>query len=225
MCAKIQTLPFTVSCPDHGGVHTAGQDTHTEKEVFYMENDETKVDLSEVTTEEAGEAKPAPTPRRKLPKNVVSIIAGVIVIVLICICLAVAWGGYYVYNQGLLAGIGIGTKPSVKVVQGYMADSVKSMQAMRQAYEPLLKYVAPDKRDQWMLDFPTEVKLDKVEYKILEESTTKAVISVKGEYSITQGSGEERVTKHGQLDETITVIKVDGKWYISEMPDWWPPYQ
>ncbi|MCR4407557.1 MAG: hypothetical protein NUW24_11660 [Anaerolineae bacterium] len=190
-----------------------------------MENDETRV-ISEVASEEAGEVKPTPAPRGKLPKNLVSIIAGIIVIALICVCLAVAGGGYYVYNQGLLAGIGIGTKPSVKVVQGYMADSIKSMQAMRKAYEPLLKYLAPDKRDKWMIDFPAEVKIDKVEYKILEESTTKAVINVKGEYSITQGGGEETVTKHGQLDETITVIKADdGKWYLSEMPDWWPPYR
>jgi hypothetical protein len=193
------------------------------KEVFRMENDETLMEVSEVATE-ADEAKPAPKPSGKLPKNLASIVAGVVVIILLCICLVVVWGGYYVYNQGLLAGIGIGTKPSIKVVQDYMTDSVKAVQTIRQAYEPLLKYVEPDEREQEMLDLPTAIKMDEIEYKILEESSTKATISVKGEYSITRGTGEEEVTTHKQIDETITVVKADdGKWYLSEMPYWWPP--
>jgi len=195
------------------------------KEVFYMEmeTEETKMEVGEVTTE-ATEARPEPTPPGKLPKNVVSIIAGVVVVILLCICLAVVGGGYYVYNQGLLAGIGIGTKPSVKVVQGYMTDSVKAMQTMRKTYEPLLEYVDPDEREQEMLDFPTAIEMDEIEYRIVEESSTRAIIGIKGKYSITRGSGDDAVTTYKQIDETITVVKADdGKWYLSELPYWWPP--
>ena len=207
-------------------VHRSPGRVLTTEEVFRMnmENDETKVEVSEATPE-ISEAEPAPAPPSKLPKNLVSIIAGVVVIILLCICLAVVGGGYYVYNQGLLAGIGIGTKPCVKVVQGYMTDSVKAVQTMRQAYEPLLKYVDPDKRERETLNFPTAVEIDEIEYRIVEESSTRAIIGVKGKYSITQGTGENAVTIHRQIDETITVVKADdGKWYLSELPYWWPPF-
>jgi hypothetical protein len=189
-----------------------------------MEHDETKMEVSEVTTE-TGKAEPAPAPPGKPPQKLVSIIAGVVVVILLCLCLGVVGGGYYVYNQGLLADIGIGTKPSVKVVQGYMTDSVKAMQTVRQAYEPLMKYVDPDKREREMLDIPTAVEIDEIEYKILDESSTRTTIRVKGEYSITRGSGDDAVTTHEEIDETITVVKADdGKWYLSEMPYWWPPF-
>jgi hypothetical protein len=198
------------------------------KEVFCMGNeetrhDETQVEVSEVTTA-AGEAKPVPAPSRKLPKNLVSIISGIVVVILLVICLGLAWGGYYVYDRGLLAGIGIGTKPSVKVVQGYMQDSLKAVQTIRKAYEPLLQYLEPEDREREMQDFPTAMEMEEMEYKVIEESSTRAVISVKGRYAITRGTGDEAVTTRERVDETITVVKAeDGKWYLSEFPYWWPP--
>ncbi|MDY7040335.1 MAG: hypothetical protein SVX38_05695 [Chloroflexota bacterium] len=187
--------------------------------------DETKIIETNEGATEAGEAEPTSAATGRLPKNMVSIIAAVVAVIILCLCLAVVGGGYYVYNQGLLAGIGIGTKPSVKVVQDYMTESVKAIQNVRQAYEPLLKYVDPEEREQEMLNLPTSVEMDELEYRIIEEFDTRTIIGVKGEYSITHGSGDDAVTRHRQLDETITVVKAeDGKWYLSELPGWWPPY-
>jgi len=188
-----------------------------------MKHDETQLEVSEVAAE-AGETTPEPTPPRRLPQRLVPVVAGVIVVILLCICLGLLGGGYYVYNQGILAGIGIGTKPSVRVVQNYMQDAVKAIQGIRQAYEPLLQYVDPEERDRERLDLPTAIEIEGLEYELIEESATRAVVAVKGEYFITWGSGEEATTTRESLDETITVIKgEDGKWYLAELPYWWPP--